>query len=146
MDPIDRIDLLLKEFAEQRESLAKMVSELESLKSKIDRLFPETLDKRYARFFEEKVKSATELFKAVLDIRKEIIKSLKDEIELRKKFEIRMDSDEDLEKFVDVRSLARKIEDININNNKNKKEEEKLQIQDEIDSITMEPVKGDLNS
>jgi len=141
MEAIDRVEQLLKEFADQREALTKMVDELESLKSKIDRLFPETLDKRYARFFEEKVKSATELFKAVLDIRKEIIKSLKDEIELRKKFEIRVDSDEDLEKFVDVRSLARKIETINESNNKNKKEEK-----NKIEEDTMEAVKGELHS
>ena len=146
MESIDRVEQLLKEFAEQREALTNMVSELEALKSKIDRLFPETLDKRYARFFEEKVKSATELFKAVLDIRKEIIKSLKDEIELRKKFEIRVDSDEDLEKFVDVRSLARKIENINESNNQpNKQDKDKIE-EDEMDKLTMEIAKGELHS
>jgi len=139
----DKIDQLLKEFAIQRDSLTKMVDELEVLKSKVDRLFPESLDKRYARFFEEKVKSATELFKAVLDIRKEIIKSLKDEIELRKKFEIRMDSDEDLEKFVDVRSLAKKIENINTNNNKIKEEVIKEE-EDEMDKLTLEVAKGEV--
>ena len=85
----DRIDQLLKEFSEQRDALNKMVDELEAIKSKVDRLFPESIDQRYLRFFNEKVKSATELFKAVLDIRKEIMKSLKDEIELRKKFDHR---------------------------------------------------------
>ena len=119
----DRIDQLLKEFSEQRDALNKMVDELEAIKSKVDRLFPESIDQRYLRFFNEKVKSATELFKAVLDIRKEIMKSLKDEIELRKKFELKVDSDDDLEKLVDVRSLARKIEDINISNNKSKMED-----------------------
>jgi hypothetical protein len=146
----DRIDHLLKEFAEQRDALTKMVGELEAIKSKVDRLFPEQLDNRYVRFFEEKVKSATELFKAVLDIRKEIIKSLKDEIELRKKFELRMDSEDDLEKFVDVRSLAKKIENINDENNKIKIEKiaaEKTEAaeEDEMDKLTLEVAKGDSN-
>lgn len=124
----DRIDQLLKEFSDQRDALNKMVTELETIKSKVDRLFPESIDQRYLRFFNEKVKSATELFKAVLDIRKEIMKSLKDEIEMRKKFELKVDSDDDLEKLVDVRSLARKIEAISEINNKSKKDmEEKLE-------------------
>lgn len=124
----DRIDQLLKEFSDQRDALNRMVTELEGIKSKVDRLFPESIDQRYLRFFNEKVKSATELFKAVLDIRKEIMKSLKDEIEMRKKFELKVDSDDDLEKLVDVRSLARKIEAISEINNKTKKDmEEKLE-------------------
>lgn len=124
----DRIDQLLKEFSDQRDALNKMVIELETIKSKVDRLFPESIDQRYLRFFNEKVKSATELFKAVLDIRKEIMKSLKDEIEMRKKFELKVDSDDDLEKLVDVRSLARKIEAISEVNNKSKRDmEEKLE-------------------
>ncbi len=143
----DRIEQLLKEFSEQRDALNKMVSELEVLKSKVDRLFPETLDSRYVRFFNEKVQSATELFKAVLDIRKEIMKSLKDEIEMRKKFELRIDDNEELEKLVDVRSLARKIEKINESQKSEieKKIEEFSTIQDELDSLNLDTnVKGEV--
>jgi len=143
----DRIEQLLKEFSEQRDALNKMVTELEALKSKIDRLFPETLDSRYMRFFNEKVQSATELFKAVLDIRKEIMKSLKDEIEMRKKFELKIDDDEELEKLVDVRSLARKIEKINESHKSEleKKVEEFSSVQDEMESLNLETnVKGEV--
>lgn len=143
----DRIEQLLKEFSEQRDALNKMVTELEELKSKIDRLFPETLDSRYMRFFNEKVQSATELFKAVLDIRKEIMKSLKDEIEMRKKFELKIDDDEELEKLVDVRSLARKIEKINESHKSEleKKVEEFSSVQDEMESLNLETnVKGEV--
>lgn len=145
----DRIDQLLKEFSEQRDALNKMVVELEVIKSKVDRLFPETLDSRYVRFFNEKVQSATELFKAVLDIRKEIMKSLKDEIEMRKKFELKINDDEELEKLVDVRSLARKIEKINETKKSEmeKKIEEFSTVQDELDSLNLDinaNVKGEV--
>jgi len=143
----DRIEQLLKEFSEQRDALNKMVAELEVIKSKVDRLFPETLDSRYVRFFNEKVQSATELFKAVLDIRKEIMKSLKDEIEMRKKFELKIDDDEELEKLVDVRSLARKIEKINETQKSEieKKIEEFSNVQDELDSLNLDTnVKGEV--
>ena len=143
----DRIEQLLKEFSEQRDALNKMVTELEVIKSKVDRLFPETLDSRYVRFFNEKVQSATELFKAVLDIRKEIMKSLKDEIEMRKKFELKIDDDEELEKLVDVRSLARKIEKINESHKSEleKKVEEFSSVQDEMESLNLETnVKGEV--
>ena len=143
----DRIEQLLKEFSDQRDALNKMVTELEVIKSKVDRLFPETLDSRYVRFFNEKVQSATELFKAVLDIRKEIMKSLKDEIEMRKKFELKIDDDEELEKLVDVRSLARKIEKINETRKSEleKKVEEFSSVQDEMESLSLETnVKGEV--
>jgi len=143
----DRIEQLLKEFSEQRDALNKMVTELEVIKSKVDRLFPETLDSRYVRFFNEKVQSATELFKAVLDIRKEIMKSLKDEIEMRKKIELKIDDDEELEKLVDVRSLARKIEKINETRKSEleKKVEEFSSVQDEMESLSLETnVKGEV--
>ena len=78
----ESIRKLIEEFTENRQALKSMIIDLEKLRLNIDKLFPDTLDKRYMRFFEEKIKSATELFKAILDVRKEISKSLKTEIEL----------------------------------------------------------------
>jgi len=74
---------LIAEYKEQRDSLKKMIIDLNLIKDKIDKLFPENLDKRYIRFFEEKMKSVTSLFSTILDIRKEIMKSVKTEFELR---------------------------------------------------------------
>lgn len=107
----DKINELLVEFREHRDAIQTMVSDLEVIKDRIDSLFPDTLDKRYVKFFEEKVKATTELFKALLDMRKEIGKSLKDEIDIRR----RMDKDvgtesEILEDLFDVRKLAKKVE------------------------------------
>ena len=71
---------LLSEFKEHRDAVMAMILDIEKLKAKIDSLIPDQLDSRYVRFFEEKVKTATEFFKTLLEMRKEIQKSLKDEI------------------------------------------------------------------
>jgi len=103
---------LLVQYKEHREAIQKMISDLEVLREKIDKLFPEgTLDKRFLRFFEEKVKSTTELYKTLLDMRKEIGKSLKDEIDIRRKIEKDEGGEEGgWEDLLDVRKLAKKIE------------------------------------
>jgi len=101
----EKFEQLMREFAEQREALKAMIDELEKVKNKIERLFPESLDNRYVRFFEEKVKAATGIFTAILEIRKEVIKSLKDETEMRRKF-----AQEAGEMDSDIRRLAKSLE------------------------------------
>ncbi len=103
-------DELLGEIKEQREALKLMIVDLELIKNKIDKLFPESLDKRFIRFFEEKVKTATGIFNSILDMRKEITKSLKDEIEIRRKLTGGIDEDFD---NIDIHKLASKIEKLN---------------------------------
>ena len=101
---------LLAEFKDHRDAIMAMVKDIERLKEKIDSIIPESLDKRYVRFFEEKVKVATEFFKTLLEMRKEIQKSLKDEIELRRKIDV----DErslGVEDIIDIRDLAGKVDD-----------------------------------
>ena len=60
---------LLNEFREHRNAIMSMIEDLEGIKSQIDRLIPASLDARYVIFFEEKVKSITELINALLDMR-----------------------------------------------------------------------------
>jgi Skp family chaperone for outer membrane proteins len=100
---------LLAEFKEHRISVMQMIKDLEEIKQNIDRLIPAKLDARYARFFEEKVKSVTELFKTLLEMRKEIQKSLKEEIDLRRKIDI-SEAEQDIESIIDIRSVAEKVE------------------------------------
>ena len=100
---------LLSEFKDHRNAVMVMVGDLEKMKAHVDRLFPEKLDARYARFFEEKLKAATELFKTLLEMRKEIQKSLKEEIDLRRKIDL-SESDQDIEKVIDIRGLADKVQ------------------------------------
>ena len=109
VDP--KITELLVEFKEQRDELKNMVKDVEKLKGHVDLLFPEKIDNRYARLFEEKIKSATGFFNVLLDIRKELIKSLSTEIEVRRKIDT--GDDRDLESLLDVRKIAKKVEQLN---------------------------------
>jgi len=104
------IEELLKEFKEHRDAVMQMVGDIEVLREKIDKLIPDQLDARYIRFFEEKVKTATEFFRALLEMRKEIQKSLKDEIDIRRKINV-VDKDIDIEDIVNIRNLAGKVEE-----------------------------------
>lgn len=107
---IENLNALISEFKENRDALKAMILDLEKLKDKVYVLFPDRTDNRYIQFFEEKVKATTALFNAILDIRKEINKSLKDEIELKR----RLDDDESGHgESIDIRSLAAKIELLN---------------------------------
>jgi hypothetical protein len=100
---------LLKEYDEHRAAIKSMIKDLEDIKKDIDRLIPKTLDARMARYFEEKVKAMTALFGTLLDMRKEIAKSVKDEIEIRRKVSGGGDVSEELEKYLDVRQFAKKV-------------------------------------
>lgn len=105
------IDSLLSEFKAQRDEIKKMIEELQEARTNINNIFPEKLDQRYRYYFEEKVKAVTNLFSVLLDMRKEINKSLKDEIELRRK--IKGPGEIDLEDILDVRKIARSVEHFN---------------------------------
>jgi len=102
-----KVEKLLKDFSANRDSLFDMIDELTELKGKIDTLFPQgKLDIRFSRYFEERIKTATALFNVILDIRKEVNKSIKEEIDLRQKKQ----DDEDIEEEGKIRYLAEKIE------------------------------------
>jgi len=132
------IQELLQEFKIHRASIMQMIKDLEEIKQHIDRLIPKNLDARYARFFEEKVKTITELFKTLLEMRKEIQKSLKEEIDLRRKINIE-DSDEDIEKMIDIRGLAEKVQ--TFQDKRKKIREESIDVaQKETDRIAREIV------
>ena len=106
----ERIDFLLKEYDDHRDAIKSMITDLEKIRERIDTLIPDNLDARYMRFFEEKVKSMTGLFNALLEMRKEIAKSVKDEIEIRRRIKGDDDSMLDIEDMLDVRSMADKID------------------------------------
>lgn len=105
----ERIEFLLKEYDDHRDAIKSMIVDLEKIRVRIDTLIPDSLDQRYMRFFEEKVKSITGLFNSLLEMRKEIAKSVKDEIEIRRR--VKSDEDQiDIEDMLDVRSMAIKID------------------------------------
>jgi len=108
-------EVLLQEFKENREELRAMISDLESFKKQVNKLFPEKIDNRYKYFFDEKIKAITGFFNSLLDVRKEINKSLKDEIELRR----RLNQDEDeYERELNIGELAAQIKSLTEPNTK----------------------------
>jgi len=99
-----------------------MVKDVEELKENIDKLFPEKLNARYAKFFEDKIKTAVAMFNVLLDIRKELLKTTKDEIDIRR----RVTGKGDLNELIDVRKLASKIEKMDNKKENLKKKKAKL--------------------
>lgn len=102
------IDELLADFQNQRDALKDMIKDVEDLKADINKLFPTKLDARYQRFFEEKIKTAVSLLNVLLDVRKELIKTMKDEIDIRRK--VKVGGEDDLDSLFNVRDLAKKVE------------------------------------
>ena len=103
----ERTEVLLKEYDDQRIALKLMIDDLEKIKVKVDTILPDRLDNRLVRFFEEKIKTITSLFQTMLDVRKEILKSVKDEVDIRTKVNLGTDIEESLE---DIRGLAKRVE------------------------------------
>lgn len=103
---IGNVEDLLSEYREQRAALKVMIKDLESLKLNVEKLFPDRLDARNIRFLEEKIKAITDLYKAILDIRKEIGKNVKDELDAFKRF----DGKSDEEELGNIAELAKRVE------------------------------------
>ena len=120
---IGKVESLLEEYDDHRKAIKVMIKDLEALKENIDKIIPTTLEARYVRYFEEKIKTVTALFNSLLDMRKEIARSVKEEIEIRRKVE-RGESEYDLEDVFNVREFANKIDDFK---EKQKKLREKVE-------------------
>ena len=109
-DQQEMIDTLLMEFKEQRDNVKLMLVDIERLREKVDQLLPDTIDKRYLHLFEEKIKTITELFKLLMDMRKEISRSIKDEIDMRKK--LTSDDSFNIEDMLDIRGMVKHMENL----------------------------------
>jgi hypothetical protein len=101
---------LLEEFSIQREQIKEMVAEVEKLRSQVSQLFPDTVDARTRKFLEEKVKTMVGFYNVLLDMRKEITKSIKDELDVRRRMESDDFDPEHLEDLLDIGDLSRKVE------------------------------------
>jgi len=122
----DKYEKLINEFKEQRDALKVMIADLEKIKNRVNEILPDSLDKRYIRFFEEKIKSITELFRTILDMRKEIAENAKDEFILRQK--LSGPDNDDYEGVFDIRKIAQRVE--NLSKAKDKIEEKFVGIPD----------------
>jgi len=106
----DKIEILLTEFSQQRQAIMGMVTEVESLRGQMELLFPETIDARTRKFLEDKVKTMVSFYGVLLDMRKEISKNIKDEVEIRRRVEGGELGADDIEEMLDVRDIAKKME------------------------------------
>jgi len=107
---LDKINELLEEFVEHRAAIKLMIGDLEEIKKNVDKVIPTRLDARHIRFFEEKVKSVTALFNALLEMRKEIARCVREEIEIRRKID-KGEKEFDLDELFNVRDFADKVTD-----------------------------------
>ncbi len=105
---------LIDELTQSRGKLNSYVEELESMMSEAKELFPKKVDYRSKWNIEEKIKTLNEFFGSMLRVRQEIHKTIKDEIELRRKLESG-NSNEDEFNIDDIATLAKladKIEEV----------------------------------
>lgn len=107
---LEKIDELLEEFVDHRVAIKSMIVDLEEIKKNVDKVIPTRLDARHIRFFEEKVKSVTALFNALLEMRKEIARCVREEIEIRRKID-KGEKEFDLDELFNVRDFAEKVTD-----------------------------------
>lgn len=101
---------LLEEFKSQRNQIKDMVEEIEKLRQQVSLLFPETIDSRTRRFLEDKVKTMVAFYNVLLDMRKEISKSVKEELEVRRRLDDDDFDPENIDDLLDIRDLSRKVE------------------------------------
>ncbi len=103
-----KLEKLLEEISENRDSLHEMVVDIQEFKKHMHTVLPDTKDFRNKFVWEEKMKNIASILGVELSIRKEIGDSLKDEITLRNKvLEGELDGDDDRSM---VAKLAKMIE------------------------------------
>jgi hypothetical protein len=127
------VEGLLKEFKSQREQIVGMVEEVEGLRKQVALLFPESIDSRTRRFLEDKVKAMVAFYNVLLDMRKEISKSIKDELEVRRRLDDNEVDLEDIDSLLDIRELSKKVE--KFENNKIKLQKQRIDKQRGMDEL-----------
>jgi len=101
-----KIDGLLQELSASRNELTNYMREFDDLRQKVSAIFPQTTDFRNKFVLEEKIKAASSFYTTLLNIRQEFNKTIKEEIELRRRISPKQKNDEEL----DVRSIADQLE------------------------------------
>ena len=133
------VEGLLDEFKAQRVQIVSMVEEVEGLRQQVALLFPESIDSRTRRFLEDKVKAMVAFYNVLLDMRKEISKSIKDELEVRRRLDTNDVDLEDIDSLLDIRELSKKVEKFGEDKNKlQKKRIDKQRGMDELEDKGIE--------
>ena len=101
-----KIEELLSQLSESRSKLSEYMNDVDTIRQKVDTIFPTTQDFRNRFVLEEKIKAASSFYSTLLSIRQEYNKTIKEEIEIRRKIE----SNNPEEGEVDVRAVADQVE------------------------------------
>ena len=104
IDP--KIDELIQKLSSSRDALSVYMADVDKIRIKVDGIFPTTQDFRNKFVLEEKIKAASSFYSTLLNIRQEYNKTIKEEIEIRRKLETG-----DEEQNIDVRAIAEQVED-----------------------------------
>jgi len=104
------VSKLLNEFELQRNAIKDMIIEIEKMRVQVSLLFPETIDMRTRKFLEDKVKTMVGFYNVLLDMRKEISKSIKDELEVRRRLTDDEFDPESIDELLDISELSKKVE------------------------------------
>jgi len=121
-DQNPKIEELLTQFSESRNKLSEYMNDVDAIRKKVDGIFPTTQDFRNRFVLEEKIKAAASFYSTLLNIRQEFNKTIKEEIEIRRKI-----GNNDIEEGdIDVRAVADQVEQMikdkeSIDNNQQEK-------------------------
>jgi hypothetical protein len=102
-----KIDELLQHLSESRDELSKYMLDVDNIRKKVDCIFPTTQDFRNKFVLEEKIKAASSFYSTLLNIRQEYNKTIKEEIEIRRKIQSGVEDDQE----IDVRAVAEQVEE-----------------------------------
>jgi len=113
-----KIQTLLDKYENSRDELTGYLKDIDSLRVKVEGIFPQTIDYRSKFVLEEKIKTMSAFFSTLLNIRQEYNRTLKDEIMLRQK----ITDDDGVSDEVDIRKVADEVDKIQ------KTKEQKLKV------------------
>jgi len=123
-----KIEELLQKFSDSRDQLSVYMGEVDKIRLKVEAIFPSNADYRNKFVLEEKIKAMSSFFSTLLNIRQEFNKSIKEEIEMRRKL---VSSENGKGKDdIDMRELASMVED-QMNKSKPQLEETEIEITEE---------------
>lgn len=114
----DIVISLLIEFKEQREQIKGMVTEVEMLRDQMSMLFPEKINATTRKFLEDKIKTMVSFYNVLLDMRKEISKSVREELDFRRRLENEEFDPDDISDLLDISDISKKVEKFKENKQK----------------------------
>jgi hypothetical protein len=100
-----KIDSLIIELEKNRVNIRQKLTDLEGINSQVQKVFPSTLDYRNKFLVDDKVKIVTGFYSTLLNYIQELNRSIKEEIEIRRK---NITGDEET-KDQDIRNLVKQL-------------------------------------